>query len=232
MRTTRCIPITLLLFFAGLLIATALHARPEATLKYSLTREENPRESKSFLVLPFCFPSESMGFTLGVGGMVKGYGQEQLLMGGAAFGSVDDALGIVGGVWDYRLPGTDRFYLSLFGSAGYYPRQRTYGEIPFAAKGVRAGSNDSDEDDYIEDSGNDNWFDIKLEYVLPIGSMRHRGMGAYRLKDGMLASGAMGGGPWNPLEGGVTVLVLRQFNRYQTYETDLGKIKGTIQSGG
>ncbi len=164
MRTSRCLPITLLFFFPGLFIAAALHARPEATLKYSLVREENPMETKSTLVLPFCFPSESMGFTMGAGGMVKGYGQDQLLMGGAAFGSVDDAAGIIAGVWDYRLPWTARLYLSVFGSVGYYPRQRAYAEIPGAPKGIWAGSNDSDEDDYIEDAGEDNWFDIKLEY--------------------------------------------------------------------
>ncbi len=203
-------------------------ARPNASLKYSLIRAENPQTAKETLVLPFVFPSESMGTTMGVGGGARGYGQDQFLVAGAAYGSVDSAYGFVIGAWDYKIPRTERFFFSIIGSLGDYPRQRAYSEPPGGFVGDRAGSNDSDEDDYVEHEGSDNWWEMKVEYVLPIGSMKNSGMATYRLENGMLVSGATGGDEWNPLTSGATVVVLRQFNRYQTYETDDGDIDGTM----
>ncbi len=54
------------------------------------------------------------------------------------------------------------------------------------------------------------------------------GNAEYKLKDGLLQSGASGGDEWNPLTSGATVMVLRQFNRYEEYETDEGNFDGTI----
>ncbi len=202
--------------------------KPNASMKFSTLREENPKSGQETLILPYAFPSDSMGTTFGVGGMMKGYYQEQLLLGGTVFGSADSAYGGLLAMWDLAvLPSSDRFYLSAIGSLGHYPRQRAYAEVP-PVQGIRAGSNESDKDDYVEDEGTDNWWEMKLEYVLPIGGMHNSGMARYKLKNGMLVSGASGGEQWNPLASGATVLVLRQFNRYQTYETDEGKIEGTI----
>jgi hypothetical protein len=169
-----------------------------------------------------------MGTTVGVGSFAKGYGQDQLLAAGAAWGSVDDALGGVAAIWDYRLPFTQRLFVSALGSLGRYPRQRAYTNVIRVAGDKQAGGNDSDKDDFIEEDGNDNWFEFKVEYVLPIGAMKHGGMATYHLKDGLLTSGATGGETWNPLQGGATVLMLRQFNRYQSYKTERGTIDGTI----
>jgi hypothetical protein len=203
-------------------------AKPNASVKFSTLRAENPNETKETLILPFAFPSESMGTTFGVGTMAKGYGQDQLLVAGAAWGSVDEAYGGVGGLWDYRLPLTNRFFFSVLGSIGQYPRQRAYTNVIRTTGETRAGHNDSDEDDFIEEEGNDNWFEAKIEFVLPIGSMKDSSMATYRLKDGLLTSGATGGDSWNPLESGSTVLVLRQNNRYQSYEIGSGTVDGTI----
>ncbi len=202
--------------------------KPDASMKFSTVREENPWDGKETLILPFGFPSESMGTTFGVGGLAKGYWQDQLLFAGAGFGSVDSAAGGVLGMWDYKIPSTNRLYFSAIGSAGYYPRQRAYVGSPDTADDARAGTNSSDEDDYIQDGGTDNWWEMKLEYVLPIGSMRASGNASYKLKNGMLTSGASGGKNWNPLSSGATVLLLKQFNRYQKYELDDSDIEGTI----
>lgn len=60
------------LFFAAALpaffvAAPSLHAKSEAGIKYSLTREENPRGSKNALILPDVFSTESTGFALPTG---------------------------------------------------------------------------------------------------------------------------------------------------------------------
>ena len=221
--------ILLSLFVVGLLLTTSLQARPNATVKFSTTREENPKGSKNALVLPYVFSSESMGFTLGVGGGTKGYGQEQLLVGGTVLASVDGAVAGVLGMWDYKMPWVNRLFVSAIGSIGHYPNQRAYA-FPFYPPGsIRPGSNDSDADQYVETEGTDNWADFRFEYVLPLGSAKSSSMMDYQLKGGMLQSEPTGGSMWNPLESGVTILLLKQYNRYQSYEPEgLGKVDGTI----
>ena len=217
----------LFLTIAGIFLATAVFARPRTSVKNTTIREENPKGSKNALVLPYAFSTESMGFTMGVGGLLKGYGQEQLLLGATAFGSFDDAVGVFLGMWDYSPSWAQRFFLGAQGMAGHYPNQRAYA-APFYKPGTdRPGSNDSDKDDYDEESGYDNWTDFKLEYVLPLGSARRDGLFHYKLKGGMLQSAPVGGKVWNPVKSGVTNLLLRQFNRYRSFETDEGDIDAT-----
>ena len=179
-------------------------------------------------MIPFGFPSESMGTTLGIASYAKGYGQDQLLIGAAVWASEDEAVGGVLGMWDYRLPVGNRLFFTLFGSAGYYPRQRAYA-LPIYEIGVpRPGSNDSGKDDFLETGGQNNWIDLKLEYVLPIGSARDDAIMTYRLKDGELISPPTGGATWNPLKTGVSVLMLRQYSYYQNFETSDKYIERTI----
>ncbi len=221
----------LMLVAASLLLGGAYesYARPSASMKFTTVREENTNMGKETLILPYAFPSDTLGTTFGVGALAKGYGQDQLLVAGSAWGSVDDAYGVVLGLWDYKLPATNRLFFSIIGSAGDYPRLRAYTDVT-ASGGLdgRAGSNDSDKDDYIEQEGEDNWWEMKLEFVLPIGGMKSDGMADYHLKRGMLVSGASGGEEWNPMNSGATVLVLKQFNRYQEFELEGGDIDGTM----
>ena len=215
--------ISLIVLSFCVLLSSNLLARPDASTKFSVIREENPNKAQETLILPYAFPSDTMGTTFGVGGIAKGFFQDQLLFGGTVFGSVDDARGIIGGMWDYRLPWTDRFFFTAYGAVSQFPRQRAYSEVPRRSSDSRpppAGSNNSDEDDFIEDEGDDNWLELKLEYVLPIGSMKDRSMAEYHLQGGLLKSGATGGKEWNPLTSGTSVLLLGHSSRYQSYVTD------------
>ncbi|MEE8553187.1 MAG: BamA/TamA family outer membrane protein [Desulfobacterales bacterium] len=217
----------LFLAIAGIFLATAVLARPRTSVKNITIREENPKGSKSALVLPYAFSTDSMGFTLGVGGGLKGYGQEQLLLGATAFGSLDRAVGLFLGMWDYSPSWAQRFFFSAQGMVGHYPKQRAYSASFFIPDTDRSGNNDSDKDNFAEESGYDNWTDFKLEYVFPLGSARKDGLFHYRLKGGLLQSAPVGGMVWNPMKSGVTTLLLRQFNRYRSFETDKGDIDAT-----
>ena len=227
--------ITVALLLTALMVAICLsavpeiQARPDAGVKYSVTRKENPNASKNTLIIPYAFPSDSMGTTFGVGGLARGFFQDQLLFGGTVFGSADDAKGFIGGMWDYRLPMATRLYFTAYGSIGNYPRQRAYTEVPRRISGSQpppAGSNDSDENNFIEDDGDDNWYELKLEYVLPLGSMKDKGAAEYVLENGILKSGASGGDAWNPLESGVSVLLLGNSGRYQEFRLDDVSLSG------
>ncbi len=201
--------------------STSLYARPDASVKFSIIREENPKQQQNKLLVPYGFSADSLGLTIGLGGMLKGYGQDQLLMAGTAMASFDDAAIAILGMWDYQLPFANRLFFSAVGSTGTYPRQRAYVSVPRPAGDTYAGSNDSDKDDYFEDSGTDSWMDFKLEYVLPIGDGSDGPLESYKLKSGMLSNTGSGGDTWNPLSSGTTILMLKQFNRYQSFDLPL-----------
>jgi len=209
-------------------IPQTVFAKPSGSLKYITIRDENPKKGKETLVLPYIFSSESLGTTFGVGSLAKGYGQDQLLVAGSVWGSFDDATGVVLGLWDYKLPSTNRLFFTILGSAGDYPRLRAYSVPGLRGQDGAPGTNDSVKDDYLETSGADNWWEMKLEYVLPIGNMKNDGMANYKLKRGILVSGSSGGDEWNPLTSGVTMVVLKNSNRYQEFESDSGNLDGTM----
>jgi hypothetical protein len=209
-------------------------AQMPTTVKKSTLREGNPKGAKERLIIPYIFSSETMGLTAGVGGMVKGYGQDQLTVAATAFAGSDDlegkddTVGVIVGMWDWRLPFTQRFFLSATGSVGYFPRKRAYAAPAYIPGTVRPGSNNSEADQYVEVGGNDNWADFRLEYVLPIGAADSQAMMTYELKNGMLSSAPTGGHEWNPLSSGVTNVMLRQYNRYQTYQVEPLDLERTI----
>jgi len=230
----RRLPLYLWLVLCVLLTNSA-GAQLPTTVKNSLIRAENPKGAKEKLIIPYAFSSETMGLTFGIGAMAKGYGQDQLFVAGSAYvGSnneveVDkDAARVIAGMWDLRVPYTKRFFFTATGSVGYFPRNRAYSAPAFVPNRPRPGSNASRSDQFLEVGGTDNWSDFRLEYVLPIGAAEEQAMMTYRLKNGMLASKPTGGDEWNPLTSGVTNILLRQFNRYQTYQFDPGDLERTI----
>ena len=74
-KTILSFVLTVLAIF--LILPSVAGARPSASAKFSTTREENPNAAQNRLILPYAFPSESMGTTAGVGGFAKGYLQDQ-----------------------------------------------------------------------------------------------------------------------------------------------------------
>ena len=224
--------------FPGLLVALLLSlpqpsaARPPTQVKAVINRAENPEGATDYMVLPFAFSAESTEFVMGVGGMRRGVHQEQMLVGGAAYGG-EESYGGFGGVWDYRIPFLRRAFVSGMGMVGHYPQHRAY-TLPrsiYLPPGVeRPGSNDSSEDIYMEAEGHSNWLDLKLDYVWPLGAAAERGMVRYDLAGGLLTSEPSGGAAWNPATSGVTITTLRQYNRYQSYEYPLGTLDGDVNA--
>ena len=211
-----------ILIFVIALMPFGAQAKSRATVKRQSIRGENPKIGKEWLALPYVFSTDDLGTVFGVGGGAKGYFQDQLLLGGTVFGGPDDTYGGVLGAWDYRLPMTERFFLTAVGSYGHYQKQRAYTALSYEPGVPRRGSNDSDEDDFVVTPGNNNWADFRLEYVVPIGAARKQAMMTYHLTGGMLKGDGTGGDTWNPLKAGVTTLMVRQFNQLQSFETEFG----------
>jgi len=210
-------------------MASSAAARPDTTVKSTFIRKESPNANrKSHLIVPYIFATESMGVTVGLGGGVKGYIQDQLLMGATTFASSDEATGVYMGVWDYQPSFVKRLFFSFQGMAGHYPRERAYSALRFQPGAIRPGSNESSKDQFVQNSGYDNWTDFKFEYVLPIGSARHDPLQHYVIERGLLKSQPVGGPSWNPLKYGVTNLLFMQYNRYRSFEMPQGKVSATI----
>mgnify|MGYP000315051649 CR=1 FL=1 len=93
-------------------------AAPAANVKTTIDRAETPNNVKEKLILPYLFSTDSMGLNLGGGGMLSGYFQDQMTIGGTVFGGeVSQGAGL--GVWNFKLPKTERFFLSAVGFLGY-----------------------------------------------------------------------------------------------------------------
>lgn len=216
---------------ALVLASGVCHAATPVSIKYTINRAENTQHKSNTVVLPYFFSSETMGFNLGIGGVVQGVGQEQLAMGATAWGGAE-SYGTSAGIWNYRPSFSKRTFLSIAGMYAYFPQQRAYagGKLtPTPNDQPLPGSSDSSQEQYIEGDGFNNWLDLKMEYVLAIGSRRNNAIINYNLRGGLLTEPA----PqtyWNPLENGTTILILRQFNRYQSYESLTGENSGDINA--
>ena len=194
-------------------------AKPAATVKTSVVRAEGkPTET---LILPYAFSTEGMGLVAGLGYMRKGFLQPQMVSAITAFGGEESKAAAIG-IWNFRLPYTQRWHLSFIAMNGEYPRNKAYtsGNAYFDNTSARPGSNESDKEQFVQGAGVSNWTDLRLEYALPFGATRDSGTVNYQLQRGLLASKPGGGSEWNPLTSGASVLIFRQYNRHQTFEQD------------
>ena len=95
------LPVISLLIIVAIVIGSPAHAKPSMQVKTAVERVENLNPRGQNLVLPYGFNAESTGPVLGLGGMRKGFLQDQMTVGGAAFAG-EDSHGFFAGVWDYR----------------------------------------------------------------------------------------------------------------------------------
>jgi len=205
-----------------------VQAKPPGQVKYSVQRQENKKMRES-LVLPYAFSTDDMGTVIGVGGMLTGLYQKQMTVGGTIYGG-GDSKGLALSVWDYRILDSERFFLSAIGMVGEYPLLRAYSPLPGEfSTDPRPGSNDSSFDDFIQAEGSSNWWDLKLEYVLPWGSAAKQSMARYQLQGGILKE-HVEQADWNPFKTGTSILIARQFNRYQQYRDEEGELSGAVHA--
>jgi len=175
---------------------------------------------ESTLSLPYAFYNENFGFAAGYVYGVVGKPQPQAsLLGTAIAGSSGSAMGFLVGR-DIQMPYVDRLFLDPVISLGYYQDAEAFIDGNPEFPNERAGSNESDPDNFLEGDGWDNFFRLRLKYLLPIGHGRDQIIGAFHIKDGLLESGAAGGESLNPLDSGRCYIELRPFYRSLQIEGD------------
>ena len=186
--------------------------------------------SKQTLSLPFPFYNEFFGLAAGYVYGVVGYPQEQsTLLTTLMAGTKGSAMGFLI-ARDIQIPRVERLFFDSFVSVGYFEDNESYinGDPDFPDE--RAGSNDSDKDNFVEGDGWDNFFRFTFKYLLPIGHGRDQIIGTYKIDQGLLKSGATGGTSWNPILSGKSYLELRTF--YRSQEIDGGDVDDTIRTNG
>jgi hypothetical protein len=170
--------------------------------------------------LPYGFYNDSFGAAVAYVYSVVGYPQPQsMFLATAMAGSKGSAMFFLMGR-DIRVFGVERLFMDPVVSTGYFVDNNAYINGNPAFPGQQAGNNGSDKNNFITGNGWDNFFRVNLKYLLPIGNGKDEIVNAYRVKGGLLQSGATGGQSWNPLASGKTYLQVRPFYRSQEISGD------------
>ena len=185
--------------------------------------------SEQTLSLPYAFYNEKFGFAAGYDYGKVGTPQKQAFVLATAIAGTKGGMGFLVGR-DIQMPRIDRLFLDPVVSVGYFSDNESYidGNPDFSFE--RAGSNDSDKDNFVQGDGWDNFFRLKFKYLLPIGNGRDEIITTYKIKDGLLISEPKGGTSLNPFKSGRSYLELRPFYRSQQIDGD--DIDTTVKTNG
>jgi outer membrane protein assembly factor BamA len=164
--------------------------------------------------LPYLFATESLGTAVGVGGFTAGTIQPQASLFGTAFVTSNKSALLSGAMNNFRI-GDSRFFTDTFLLLDHFTDQRFYADLDLDPSEPKAGSNDSDPDDFISGISDEVTFNFAVNYALPIGNAREDAISVYRLKNGLVTEGPQGGDVWNPLTSGKTTLATRFFYTYR-----------------
>jgi len=196
----------------------------------SITVGPDGKFEKNIISVPYAFYNDSFGFTGAYVYAVTGWPQKQAaLISTAMAGSKGSAMGFMMGK-DLRIPYTRRLFLDAIVQAGYFQDNDIYVDGNPDFPDERAGSNDSDEDDYVTSDGMDNFFRLRFKYLLPIGHGKDEIISTQVVDRGMLVEGATGGESWNPFVSGRTYIEMKPFYRKQ--EVDSDDIREDVKTNG
>ena len=221
MRTGR-----LLLALAWLLASGASHAQ-SILIERSL---EPGEEDGRFFALPFAFSSDVLGFA--VGGVAGGRGlfQDQTVFAGSLIGSTNGSFATYLYAENFKLPLGDRLFASPRITYARLGELEAYRDGNPAFPDERAGDNDSDEDNFLEGDGSDEWYRIVFKYVLPLGHGRDAPIHTYILDRGLLGENPAGAASWNPIHSGRSLIEFEPFYREQ--DIDLDETNDVLETAG
>lgn len=180
-------------------------------------RNEGKNENVTVSALPFALYSEIFGCAAGGFVGVQGLSQKNMSL---YMGGLISTNGTKYGFIQFRefyLPFYPRLYIAPDILGGYFGTLNVYKDPPTVQSvndsKYRAGSNESDKNDYIEVSGSDQWYELKFRFLLPIGHGKDQIYFSPQLENGILKSGEMGGTHWNPFISGRTFIDIKPFYR-------------------
>lgn len=193
-----------------------------AQSRVALDGKEEDSGEINIQAIPFGFFSESFGLGLGVGGGISNWPQQDSTLLGAVTLGTSGSYNLALGGSQLQMPGVERLTVNPMLILARYQDQLLFvGRENEGFAGQRAGANDSDPDNVYSATQWDNLAEVEFRYLLPIGHGRNEPvMHTYKVKDGLLVSGASGGESWNPLVSGRTWITLTPAWRKQTLDND------------
>ena len=172
--------------------------------------------------LPYAFWNETFGLAAGYVFAMNGFPQPQAgMVGSIMAGTEGSVMGFAMGQNIRPLRSLPRLFVDPIFSIGYFDNADVFidGNPDFPDE--RAGSNDSDPDNFITGRGRDTFARVRFKYLLPIGTGRERILPAFQFDGGLLVDGANGGDAFNPRKSGLTYVEVMPFFRSQNVENDL-----------
>ena len=186
--------------------------------------------SQQTLSLPYAFYNENFGFAAGyVYGVVGQPQRQSTLLATVMAGSKGSAMGFLVGR-DIQMPRVERLFFDPVVSVGYFKDTESYIDGNPDFPNERAGSNDSDKDNYVKGDGWDNFFRLTFKYLLPMGDGKDQIISTYKIDRGLLTSGATGGTSLNPFKSGKSYLELRPF--YRSQQIDGNDVDEDVKTNG
>jgi Omp85 superfamily domain len=186
------------------------------------------------IAVPYGFYNEATGLAAAVAVVGSGYLQPQFAVVGNIFAGTNDTVAGFLLARNFQVVEEGRLFLDLRLLAGRWGELKTYqnGNPAFASE--RAGANNSNEDNFFEVEGSDQYYRATLRYLLPIGAGKEGPIHVYRTRSGLLEpESASGGREWNPLRSGVSTLELEPFYRKRSLENPpAGVIANPRTAGG
>lgn len=184
-------------------------------------------------VIPYGFYNANTGLAAAAVVLGKGLIQPQVITVANAFVSTSGSYNLFLSNLDMQLPFSRRLFVDQVTYYSDLNEVDNYQDGNPAFPGERAGSNDSDADNYIEATGDDLFAFLNFKYLLPIGHGRELPPHDFNLTNGMLdPDSAAGGERWNPLKSGRTILEFRPFFRDQDFEDSDTSATIENQTGG
>ncbi len=187
----------------------------------SVIRERNEIGKKLYpqhLILPFAFYNKTFNFAYGISWGANGFIQDQMRTFMEIMGSSNSSFNFSLLLMDYKLPFSSRLFLSPIISIGKYGKMKAYIDGNPGYLHERAGTNNSDKDNYMDKKGWDSFADLNIHYVFPIGAGKDSGIHTFILNKGFLEEEPTGGSTWNPLKSGITTVGMRPFYRHQSID--------------
>jgi len=203
----RVIPVLCVILLA---LASPLHA---ADALIALDKGQSIDDKRNGW-LPYIFATDSLGTAIGAGGFTAGTLQPQTSLFGTAFVTSNKSALLSGAFSNYQL-GNSRFLTDTYLLLDHFTDQRFYVDLDLDPTQAKAGSNDSDKNDFVSGTSDEVTFNFTLKYPLAIGNAREDPIPVYRLDRGLLHEGPVGGKEWNPLTSGRTTLASRFFYTYR-----------------
>ena len=217
------------LVFGGLPLAALLLLSSSASAQVITLDKSQTLDEKRTGWLPYIFSTDSLDTSIGVGGFTAGTIQPQASLFGTGFVTANESALLSGSANNFQLGDSDLIF-DAFVLLDHFTDQRFYADLDNNLGQPKAGSNDSDQDDFITGESDEFTLNLTLKYPLPIGAQTRSDspFHIYTTDQGLLMSEPSGGKEWNPMTSGLTTIATQFFYTYRNlsdYEANADELE-------